>query len=492
MTHQNCVRVWSTFAVFLSTSAVLLSTLACCANQLKAQEKAESTTAKPVETISKADAIAVGVDQLLKIQNEDGAWPYEGVYRVKRHIPVGYRIGGTAIVCQALLYATKPDNIAANSAIAKGVERILSELEHPLMKPSQEDRYDVRVWGHIYALDLFGRLKQSTRFPEICKRTNPWIPTLTETLLSEELPTGGWNYANRRAHAGFVTAPAVQALLWARQTGQQIPGEVWKRSAEAMLRSRNDDAAFAYSGDERKSRPAKLPGSIARSANCEATLSMLGLQRDNAIKFALDAFHEHWDELEKRRKQTGTHKPPYGIAPYYFYYGHRYAAFAIEELPLDKRAAEHERLFEMILRTRDSDGTWNDRVFARSRAYGTAMTVLALLEDRVPPPAGLSDFEMNPKNGEVVLNPVIVQIDPKLITPKLTVEISSDGNVKIGDQTVALDSLETWFQENPIINPPDCVIISADGETKTGDVEKLKTILRTQIGETSLYVGIKE
>ena len=51
--------------------------------------------------------------------------------------------------------------------------------------------------------------------------------------------------------------------------------------------------------------------------------------------------------------------------------------------------AERERLLRAILKTRDADGTWNDRVFDRSRAYGTAMVVLALLGDAspLPPPA---------------------------------------------------------------------------------------------------------
>ena len=49
---------------------------------------------------------------------------------------------------------------------------------------------------------------------------------------------------------------------------------------------------------------------------------------------------------------------------------------------------ERARLLEVILKTRDADGTWNDRVFPRSRNYGTAMVVLALLGENTPiPPA---------------------------------------------------------------------------------------------------------
>ena len=52
------------------------------------------------------------------------------------------------------------------------------------------------------------------------------------------------------------------------------------------------------------------------------------------------------------------------------------------------RPVERARLLELILKTRDDDGTWNDRVFPRSRNYGTAMVVLALLGDAVPIPQG--------------------------------------------------------------------------------------------------------
>jgi len=340
--------------------------------------------------------IATGIAQLLDLQHEDGAWPYEGVYRVNRKIPVGYRIGGTAISCTALLYgsfesADKQREKESETAIRRGVKLILIELENPLMKPSRENRYDVRVWGHIYALDLFCRLKHSGRFKDLESEFSPWIEKLTQTLLKEEIESGGWNYASRRAHAGFVTAPAVEALMWARQSGQPIPGEVLDRTRKVLLGSRNDTGAFAYSGPDRDGRPAQLPGSIARSAACETALSLLGLERTKESEAALNAFYEHWDELEKRRKKTGTHKPPYGVAPYYFYYGHRYVAQAIYRLPEEKQPEHLKKFTAILMKTRDEDGTWNDRVFEQSKAYGTAMSVLALLGEKVLMPEKLSD-----------------------------------------------------------------------------------------------------
>ena len=38
---------------------------------------------------------------------------------------------------------------------------------------------------------------------------------------------------------------------------------------------------------------------------------------------------------------------------------------------------------------RREDGSWNDRVFARSANYGTSMAMLAIMAEDTPPPATL-------------------------------------------------------------------------------------------------------
>ncbi len=349
-------------------------------------------TAKEKESLSVDALIRVGVDQLLSMQEEDGAWPYEGVYRVRGKIPVGYRVGGTSLVCEALLYGAPVDNSKVRSAIERGIDLVLQELHDDRMAAKTDYRYDVRVWGQACALDFFSHLLKTKRAGARREAVSEWIPKLVATLLEEEVDGGGWNYAGRRKHASFVTGPVVQSLLMARQVGAKIPDKVFTRSAEALLSGRAPDGAYQYAGRinlESKSKFArpKLPGSIGRSPLCDTTLILLGKGNSETIKPALDAFHEHWDELEKRRKQNGTHKAPYGIAPYYFYFAHRYAAQAIAMLPNGDQASERARLLEKLLRTRDADGTWNDRVFPRTRNYGTAMSVIALLGDRFPLPA---------------------------------------------------------------------------------------------------------
>ncbi len=163
------------------------------------------------------------------------------------------------------------------------------------------------------------------------------------------------------------------------ETSGEQDDEIFLRFARTMLRSLGETGGYGYSGDATESFMDALPGSIARTATSELTLVLCGADRQEEIQAAIDAFHEHWDELEKRRKQHGTHEPPFGIAPYYFYYGHRYLAQSIAGLPEADRAAELGRFNEVLMRTRDDDGTWNDRVFDQSKAYGTAMAVLGLL-----------------------------------------------------------------------------------------------------------------
>jgi hypothetical protein len=329
--------------------------------------------------------IKTAVAQLLKMQ-EDGAWPYEGVYRVDDKIPIGYRVGGTSLVAETLLFAA-PEDREGKAAVAKALTCVLDNLADPLMQPSTKDGYDVRIWGHSCALEFLCHVRARKVTGEHAKKVDEWITTLTATLITEEVPGGGWNYASRHRQASFVTAPVAQALLLARSQGAKVPDEILDRARKALEEARTKEGAFVYAGDKSNDSPTGRPaGAAARTAVCDTTLVLLGGGKIDAVQAALDSFHKNWDELEKRRKKTGTHEGDYLIAPYYFYYGHRYAAQAIEMLPEKARAAERDKLLQVLLKTRDDDGTWNDRVFPRSRNYCTAMALMALLADAVPAP----------------------------------------------------------------------------------------------------------
>lgn len=340
----------------------------------------------------RGDAVQKAVDALIENQQADGAWPYEGVYRVRGEIPLGYRIGGTALVCQALMHAAPKEHAKTADAIQRGIGYILEHLSDPLMRPSKRDAYDVRIWGQACALEFFCRWRVAKRGEEHVEQIDQHIRGLVGAILFEEIDGGGWNYSGQRRHAVFVTAPVVQALMWARAHGENIDPSVFRRSRQILNASRIKSGAFFYSGTADAARRvdarAEVPGSIARSPLCEVTLSLLGAGSNADLEKSLTHFFEHWEELEKRRKKTGTHKGPFGIAPYYFYFAHRYAAQAIEMLPSSSRPALRDRLDKVVFKTGDSDGTWNDRVFKRSRNYGTAMILMAIAgQQYLTPPA---------------------------------------------------------------------------------------------------------
>ena len=329
------------------------------------------------------------VKALIKVQEPGGQWPYEGVYKVNKELPVGYRVGGTSIAATTLMHAA-PNDKEARAAVERGLAFVIRELNHPLMEPSTKDAYDVRVWGHAYALEflLLARQHKIASGPIQAKMIDVWIKNLIDILVIEELNGGGWNYANRKSAASFVTAPVTQALLFAHGQGEKIPPEIFQRARKSLEKNRFETGSFAYSGNAKE--PGKginaLPGSVARSAVCETTLMLLGGGDIKEVKKAIDAFHTHWEELEKRRQKPGTHIGDYKVAPYFFYYGHRYCAQAIQMLPEKERAAERERLMKWVMQVRDKDGMWNDRVFERSRNYGTAMVICIMLNDKTPMP----------------------------------------------------------------------------------------------------------
>ncbi|MEO6709740.1 MAG: prenyltransferase/squalene oxidase repeat-containing protein [Planctomycetota bacterium] len=350
--------------------------------------------------------ITQAVGQLVAIQ-ENGEWPYEGVYRVGGEIPIGYRIGGTSIVGTTLLH-TAPKDDSALAAIDRGLASVLLLLDDPLMEPSVKDVYDVRVWGHAYALAFLCELRAAKRIAGHEAEVRGWIPKLVETLTTEEISGGGWNYASHREPATFVTAPVTQALLLARSQGEKVPDELFERARKVLLSGRHGDGAFAYSGEAEEpvgvgmSRNvfASLAGSSGRSAACEGTLFLLGGSSLDKVRQSALNFFEHWDDLEARRKKKGTHEGPYRIAPYYFFYAHAYTAQAIELLPAKARDELRKRMLETLLRTRDEDGTWDDRIFPRTRNYGTSMAVLALLMDKAPLPAAWPEAKKSAKEEE--------------------------------------------------------------------------------------------
>ncbi len=375
--------------------------------ELKRKQAAFETKAPEEKELDDARRRSIGLlvgmqESLDPARKEPCEWPYEGVYRVpgesgKPEIPIGYRVGGTSIVCSALLRAL-PEKLdkPSEAAIERSLAFVLEALKLPKMQPEGCKGYDVRGWGHAYALEFLLLVRtrpmvDEARRKDIDAAVNWLIEALDKLEHSE---SGGWNYARTDAPDGaspFMTAPTLQFLDQARAAGFTVSQELVQRALGTLEASRGDSGAVQYATSARTERgkaAEEIPAAVARMAVVETTLHLAGRSDPARIEKAIESFFAHWEWLEVRRRQNGTHIPPYNIAPYYFFYGHRYVAQAIEFLPADKRAAARERLYQLLWAVRESSGGWNDRVFPRSENFGTAMTLCALLEPHVARPVG--------------------------------------------------------------------------------------------------------
>ena len=376
------------------------------AKQKEIKAKAVPPEAKSLEAApARCVEIILARQESLTEGEPKAEWPYEGVYRVAPYegdaqaaqIPLGYRIGGTSICSSALILAHRgkpPADVQA--ALDRALDFVVAKLDHPLMQPQGYKGYDVRGWGHAYALEFLLLLREHKLVAgERLKTVETLVPWLVDALdKMEHSKSGGWNYARTDAPEGaspFMTAPTLQFLYHAKAQGFAVPDEMVARGLQTLEDSRGESGAVQYSTNA-KSQGGKsaeeIPAAVARMAVVETTLHLAGRGSVERIRVAVDSFFAHWEWLEVRRRQNGTHIPPYNIAPYYFYYGHRYVAQAIEFLPEAERPALRARLNGLLWAVREPSGGWNDRVFDRSENFGTAMTLMALLEPASARPNG--------------------------------------------------------------------------------------------------------
>ena len=376
-----------------------LAALLCCFAPLTAQ----------AEEASVAEVVDAAVEALVGMQEGEsrGEWPYEGVYRVRNPdskskermiIPLGYRVGGSSIVGSAVLLAPGYSESAERKrAIDRAIGFVCGAIDDPLLDADYEGGYDVRGWGYVYGLDFLLLLERSGAVPKARKaEVRKAILFYLSSLQAIEIPEcGGWNYARRGAldeaspTSPFMTGPALQVLFAAKAQGYAVDAGIVERALDGLERGRLDSGEVIYATMAgARQGGGMLPGSVGRMLVTETTLHLAGRGTVAGVRGAIDAFLVHWEWLDKRRAQNGTHIAPYGVAPYYFYYAHYYAGQAIEQLPKAERAEYRRRLRERLDEVRLEDGTWNDRVFPRTANYGTACSVMALGWPERDAPAG--------------------------------------------------------------------------------------------------------
>ena len=151
-----------------------------------------------------------------------------------------------------------------------------------------------------------------------------------------------------------------------------------------ILRQRNPDYSYIYGEYLRYQprRPINRPGgSLGRSQACNLAMRLWGDKTvtDEVLKTWLDRLFARNGWLDIGRKRPIPHEAWFGVAGYFFYYGHYYAALCIEQLPADERAHFQDHLAAILLKLQEKDGSWWDYpLYNYHQQYGTALTLMAL------------------------------------------------------------------------------------------------------------------
>ena len=376
------------FAVFGSTLFLLGVSAFGEANQTNSYPFSSSLKSKIEVSLNN------GCDFLLKTQNGDGSWgsarktkglnifaPVPGSHRA-------FRLAVTALSMSALLEIKSRDK-DYSKCIDQGEKYLLGQLPQ-LRRASPMALYN--VWSHAYGLQALHRMYENASSRERKKEIQGVITQQIKMLQTYESIDGGWGYYDFNAQTkqpsgssiSFVNATGLVALKDANASGVEVPEKLVSRALNAIRRQRLPDHSYLY-GEYLKYRPRsginRPAGSLGRSHACNYALQIWGDKTvtDEIHKICLDRLINRNGWLDVARKRPRPHESWFAVAGYFFYYGHLYAAFCVETLPVKDKSKYQKELANILVPLQEKDGSWWDFPFYDyHQQYGTAMALLSL------------------------------------------------------------------------------------------------------------------
>lgn len=377
---------------------------------------------------------------LIENQNACGSWggPYKtkklNIYSPVPGGPQAYAVGTAALCVCALCDWEQSAPAALRQKISESINKSqnwLTENLADLRRPDPQCTYN--NWGYAYGIQALVRLYQrSVRYPqkdakEFQKECIDLIQRQIELLHKYECIDGGWAYYNfdnpmakpSGSTISFVTAAVLVALEEAARlkvdrailpSGKiEIPQALIDRGVASLVRQQNPDFSYFY-GEYLKSQPNRgvnrSSGSLGRTQSCNLALyywatlrteQELQAQKDGKripptalppsrfvtqqiLTDCLDRFCARIGWLDGARKRSVPHDHFNQIAGYFYYYGHFYAGYVLQEIdnPKDQdRISRH--LTNILLEVQDQDGSyWDFVLYDYQQYYGTAMALSTL------------------------------------------------------------------------------------------------------------------
>jgi hypothetical protein len=352
-------------------------------------------TIEPPAQVSIRKAIADGVSFLLDTQNPDGSWGSSDAsrpFQVYAPIPGAHHAFRAAVtgMCVSALIETQSSDERVPSAIDQGEAWLLEHLMN-VRRATGDTMYN--VWAHAYGIQALVRLYRRADGDSAKQdRLRAAIEQQMKMLDRYESVDGGWGYYDFLAQAAvptsastsFVNASVLIALKEAEELGIEQNGRTIRRAIDSTNRQQLRDYSYMY-GEYLKYRPAREinrpGGSLARSHACNVALRRWGDDSitDSILKNWLYRLYVRNGWLSIGRKRPIPHEAWFQVAGYFYYYGHFYAAYAIDELEPEDRPPYQDHLAAIILQYQETDGSWWDYPFYDyHRPYGTAYALMTL------------------------------------------------------------------------------------------------------------------
>ena len=340
-------------------------------------------------------AYARGIEWVLSNQRPSGAWgSFESVRRSEIFLDtqashLAFQSATTALVAWALI-APSHDDARCRTALERGLT-FLSSRPAP-GRATGKTFYS--IWAHTYFLELAAAILADDSLKSFHE---PWSALMARELLlvrREQGTEGGWGYydftyqgmnPSGNQSTSFNTAAMILAMKAAEAQGGSVPAGTFEDATRALVRMHLPSGTFAYGTYAQLSPRAnynKVSGSSGRLQACNVALAAVGAGGVTAETLArgLQHLRNTHQYIEIGRGRTWPHEAFYQTSGYYYYFGHYYAACALELLQPSAERAELARwLAEVMVHDQNPDGSWFDYpLYGYGRAYGTGFALLTL------------------------------------------------------------------------------------------------------------------
>ena len=343
---------------------------------------------------SRDDVIRTSVEWLVENQRPSGAW---GSHHSPRPIEVladvpgshhAFRYAVTALCVMALAdspYQTEE----SRAALERGVAYLLEDYD--VKRPTDMEHYS--VWAFGYGLQaLAERLLAEPHHPraadmrEVCRH-------MIQKLESYQALDGGWGYLSLDDPAthppsftsmSFTTATILVGIERAQRAGIESPEKMVDRAIRSVVRCETPTGSFTY-GELWRRGPARGINQI-KGAACRTPLSyevMALFDRDPGVdkrrRALRDLLIDHSRFQIASLRRPIPHESHYQISGYFYLYGHAYAAYLMERMPLEDQRRFAGPLEQAVLVCRQPDGSfWDYPLYSYHKPYGTAFALIAL------------------------------------------------------------------------------------------------------------------